>query len=144
MAGATRSVEIHTPIDLLYDVIVDYERYPEFVPWMTGARVLEREGERATVAFELDLIKRIDYVLELEGTRPTQLSWTLRDGRWMRRNDGCWELADLGSRGVRATYTIDLEFEVLVPRGIMTRLAGTNLPRTLEVFRERAESRANP
>ncbi len=140
MTGATRSVEIHAPIDRVYDVIVDYEAYPEFLPTMSAVRVLDREGERAVAEFELDLIKRIRYTLDLQGVRPTRLDWTLKESRWLRGNTGSWVLADLGPRRVRATYTIDLDFQLLVPRGIMSRLAGTSLPQTLDAFRERAEA----
>lgn len=28
----------------LFDLVADIERYPEFIPWVTGARILRREG----------------------------------------------------------------------------------------------------
>lgn len=139
MTGATRSVEIHAPIERVYDVIVDYEAYPEFLSTMSGVRVLERDADRAVVEFEVDLIKHIRYTLELVGERPIRLDWNLTESRWLRRNTGSWVLADLGAQGVRATYSLDLDFELLVPRGITSRLAGTSLPQTLDAFRKRAE-----
>jgi ribosome-associated toxin RatA of RatAB toxin-antitoxin module len=144
MTGVTRSIEIQAPIDTVYGVITDYERYPEFLNHMTAAKVLRRAGGVTTVEFELDLIKVFHYVLNLTDEPPHRLSWTLEEGRWMVRNSGSWELVDLGATGVRATYTIDLDFEIPVPRGIMTRLAGTSLPQSLEAFRRRAEGLANP
>ncbi|MDP7114868.1 MAG: SRPBCC family protein [Myxococcota bacterium] len=95
MTGVTRSIEIQAPIDTVYGVITDYERYPEFLDHMTAAKVLRRADGVTTVGFELDLIKVFHY-------------------------------------------------EIPVPRGSMTRLAGTSLPRSLDAFRRRAQALANP
>ncbi len=33
----------YTP-EQMFDLVVDIERYPEFLPWCTGARIRSREG----------------------------------------------------------------------------------------------------
>ncbi len=142
MTGVTRSIEIQAPIETVFAVIADYERYPEFLAHITGAQILDRGDGEVTAEFELDLIKKFRYVLVLREDPPHRLNWSLAEGRWMVRNDGSWELIDLGDAGVRATYTVDLDFEIPVPRGVTTRLAGTSLPQTLDDFRRRAEELA--
>ena len=142
MAGATRSIEINTSADVLYDVITDYERYPEFLSDMESARVIRSDGENAHVEFTLNLIKRITYTLDLKGQRPNGLRWTLEKAKMFRHNQGSWEIEELGTDRVRATYSIDIGFFVLVPRSISNRLVGSSLPATLEAFKQRAESLA--
>lgn len=41
------------PADLMFSIVADVERYPEFLPWVTGLRVLSREkkaGKEIVVA----------------------------------------------------------------------------------------------
>lgn len=37
----------------MYELVADVERYPEFLPWCTGAEVLERDGELITARLAL-------------------------------------------------------------------------------------------
>jgi len=140
MAGATRSIEINAPADVFYDVIADYERYPEFLSDMETVRVLRQDGENAQVEFTLNLIKRVSYVLDLHGDRPRGVRWNLARAKLFKHNDGSWEIEEIGEGRVRATYSIDIGFFMLVPKGISNRLVGKSLPATLEAFKRRAES----
>ncbi len=45
MAKVTKEVVVETPLERFYDLVVDYERYPEFVPGIHGCRILKREPE---------------------------------------------------------------------------------------------------
>lgn len=142
MAGATRSIEVNAPADVFYDVVADYERYPEFLSDMETVRVLDQDGGNAQVEFTLNLIKRISYVLDLRGDRPRSVRWTLARAKMFKHNTGSWEIEELSERRIRATYSIDIGFFMLVPRGISNRLVGKSLPATLESFKRRAESLA--
>lgn len=142
MAGATRSIEINAPADVFYDVIADYEKYPEFLSDMETVRVLSQDGQNAQVEFTLNLIKRVSYVLDLRGDKPRGVRWTLARAKMFKHNTGSWEIEALGERRVRATYSIDIAFFMLVPKGISNRLVGKSLPATLESFKRRAESLA--
>jgi len=142
MAGATRSIEVNAPAEVLFDVIADYEKYPEFLSDMESVRVLRTDGDDAQVEFTLNLIKRISYVLDLVGDPPRGVRWTLARAKMFKHNTGSWEIEEIGDNRVRATYSIDIGFFMLVPRGISNRLVGKSLPATLEAFKRRAESRA--
>ena len=53
MSGAAqRSIVVHTPPEKLYAVIIDYERYPEFVPNMVKARLVRRDSPSLDSAFQ--------------------------------------------------------------------------------------------
>ena len=142
MAGATRSIEINTPADVFYDVVADYEKYPEFLSDMETVRVLRTDGQKAQVEFTLNLIKRVSYVLDLVGDRPRGVRWTLARAKMFKHNTGSWEIEEIGDNRVRAIYSIDIGFFMLVPKGISNRLVGKSLPATLEAFKRRAESLA--
>jgi coenzyme Q-binding protein COQ10 len=146
MAAVTKEILIDAPVDRVFDVIVDYPRYPEFVPGIRACRVLPGAGEKR-VEYELDLgIKRIRYVLGHLEERPRKVSWSLVSGELMKVSNGAWELRPEGER-THATYTVEIQISKppLVPQVVMDKvsdeLTRVQLPRTLEAFKARAEKR---
>jgi ribosome-associated toxin RatA of RatAB toxin-antitoxin module len=145
MAVVRQEVVIEAPVERLFDVIVDYARYPEFVPGIKACRVLPGQGERL-VEYELDLgVKRIRYVLRHVEERPARVSWTLRSGDMMKVSNGSWELAPAGP-ATRAVYSVEIQIAKppLIPQAVIDRvsdeLTRVQLPRTLAAFKARAES----
>jgi ribosome-associated toxin RatA of RatAB toxin-antitoxin module len=146
VALVSKEVLVEAGVEKLFDVIVDYARYPEFVPGMKGCRVLEVPGAKH-VEYELDLgLRRIRYVLRHEESRPTRVSWSLVSGEVLKVSNGSWELTAEGAR-TRARYSVDIQIAKppLVPQALLDRMSDqmtkVQLPRTLEAFRARAEGR---
>ncbi len=146
MSVVTKQVVIEAPVERVYEIIVDYERYPEFVPGIRKCRVRDAAGERH-VEYELDVgVKRIKYVLRHEEQRPRKVSWSLVSGDMMKVSNGSWELSDDGGR-TRAVYSVEIRIArpPLVPQALVDRvsdeLTRIQLPRTLEAFKARAEAR---
>jgi coenzyme Q-binding protein COQ10 len=144
MAEVSREIVIACAPDRLFDVVVDYAHYPEFVPGIKACRVLPGKGDRQ-VEYELDLgLKRIKYVLRHAEQRPTRVSWTLVSGDWLKVSGGSWELAPEGS-GTRARYSVDIQIAKppLIPQSVIDKLTDemtrVQLPKTLEAFKARAE-----
>lgn len=140
MTEAAADIVIAAPIDRVFDVIADYERYPEFLPEIKSVQVESRVDEVATVTFELELIMRLSYTLRLVAERPSRLRWTLERGKMMTENNGGWDLAPTQDGHTKAIYSLELKLKGLVPRSVSTRLAGQTLPQTLQRFKARAES----
>lgn len=139
MAGATQTVVIDVPREALFDVIRDFEKYPEFLDDMEAATIVRRDGDEAEVEFTLNVIKRISYTLKLVESAPERLEWSLVKGMF-KRNDGGWTLEALPGGRTRATYSIEITIGVFLPGTIVNRLVGKTLPATLQAFKRRAES----
>ena len=139
MPKVEREIIIDAPIERVFDVIVDYERYPEFLSDMKDVEVESREDGVALVSFELEIIMRVGYTLRLVEDRPTSVSWTLEKAKMMSLNEGGWRLEALDARRTRATYGIEVKLRGLIPKSVSTRLIGTTLPDTLARFKARAE-----
>ena len=93
MAQVKKEVVIDASIDAFYDLVVDYERYPEFVPGIRACRIVNGKGDKH-VEYELDLgVKRIRYVLRMIERRPTHVAWSLVSGEMMKVSNGSWDLA---------------------------------------------------
>lgn len=147
MAVVTKQMLVDAPVEKFYEIVVGYEKYPEFVPGIRRCRVRERDGEKQ-VEYELDLgIRRIKYVLRHEEQRPRRVSWSLVSGDMMKVSNGSWELAADGTR-TRAIYSVEIQISrpPLVPQALVDRvsdeLTRIQLPKTLEAFKVRAEGRS--
>lgn len=146
MAVVTKEVLVQAGVERLFEVLVDYPRYPEFVPGIKACRVAEVQGEKH-VEYELDLgLRRIRYVLRHQEQRPTRVSWSLVSGDALKVSNGSWELSPEGN-ATRARYSVDIQVArlPLVPQALIDKMSDqltrVQLPRTLEAFRARAEER---
>ena len=141
MAQASRSVTVTVPPEKLFEVIVDYEKYPEFLPEVKKVKIEAGQGSIKEVTYTVDIkAKVINYTLKHTAERPNNLSWTMIKGEMMKGNDGSWVLKAGTQPGTTdATYTIDLKLSSLVPGFIEKALAEQSLPGLLANFKARAE-----
>jgi ribosome-associated toxin RatA of RatAB toxin-antitoxin module len=146
MSVVTKQVVIDAPLERFYEIVVDYERYPEFVPGIRRCRIRDGRGEKQ-VEYELDLgIRRIKYVLRHEELRPRRVTWSLVSGDMMKVSNGSWDLSADDGR-TRAIYSVEIQISrpPLVPQALVDRvsdeLTRVQLPRTLDAFKARAERR---
>ncbi|MGB8931076.1 MAG: SRPBCC family protein [Anaeromyxobacteraceae bacterium] len=145
MGAITRRIRIAAPIERVWAVIVDYGRYPEFVPGVLSCRVVGSTGGARQVEYTVDLaVRQVRYVLAHHEERPHRVAWSLVRGDLLARSDGSWELTEDGD-GTLASYTVDVQIArpPLVPGFVVDRVADeltrVQLPRTVEAFRARAE-----
>jgi len=133
-------VVINAPVERVFSVIKDYQKYPEFLPEVKSTRLSNRRGDEVDVLYEVDVLKRIRYTLRLKEEPPNRISWTFVEGEVMRDNRGHWLLEDLGGGKTRATYNIEMKLGPLVPKSIVNVLVDSSLPKMLEAFKKRSES----
>lgn len=142
MAGASRTVTIKAPIEKVWSVVTDYEKYPEFLAEQTTVKVKSRTGNVVEAVFGLKLMMEIKYTLRLTETAPTKMSWTMLEGQMMKSNEGGWTLEAISPTETRATYSIEVALKGLVPKSVSTGLIDSTLPKTMEAFKARAEKLA--
>lgn len=141
MAGATRSIVFDAPMDKAFDVIVDYERYAEFLPEVKSVRVSNRNGSTCDVHWEVDVMKTVRYTVRMTEARPSKVSWSFVTGEVMKDNQGSWVLESAGPDKTKATYNVEMALGALVPKAIINKLVETSLPKMLDNFKRRIESR---
>ncbi len=142
MPSAKVEVVVDVPPEKLWDVITDWERYPEFLPELKDVTIHRSGPDGYEISYEVSLIKRIRYKLRFAADAPRGLTWELVESNLLQKNSGAWTLRPEGPAGgaTRATYEVDLEVGQYVPRAILTKLITVSLPRMLAQFKERAES----
>lgn len=142
MPGATTSVIINTTPKLLYKVVTDFEKYPEFLSEMREVDVIKKTAKSAHVEFVIKVIKKIRYTLEYKLTANKKISWGFVEGDTFKNCQGSWTLKEKKKGVTEATYHVEVDFGLFVPRKITEMLVGKNLPSLMRSFKERAESLA--
>ena len=141
MPSARSEVVVDVPPDRFWDVLVDWERYPEFLPELKEIHVHVAEHHRYEVSYVVSLIKQIRYRLRFRAEPARALTWEMAESNLLTKNSGAWRLVPEGPDGARtrASYEVDIEVGAYVPRAILTKLVTVSLPRMLAQFKQRAE-----
>jgi ribosome-associated toxin RatA of RatAB toxin-antitoxin module len=141
----SREMVIRVAVEQFYDLVVDYERYPDFVPSVRSCKVVHVAKGYRDVEYKVDLgVKTIQYVLRHVEVRPEKVTWSLVKGDMMKISNGAWELSPHAGQTL-ARYSVEVQVTKppLIPQGIVDRvsdeLTKVQLPRTLDAFKVRAE-----
>ena len=140
MPQATRTETWDAPIETIYNVITNYSEYPEFVEGCSTVNVLEQSETDARVEFGLNFIKKFKYILHLKHTKPTEISWSLESGDIFKKNEGSWQLKDLGDGKTEVTYGLEVEIKGFAPKTLVNSLTEKNLPAMLKSYHERCKT----
>lgn len=140
MANATRTEVVDIDINKLYDVIIDYAKYPEFVDGVSSIKVLDKTETSAKVEYCVNMIKTFKYTLALKQSRPTDVSWTLESGDLFKKNEGHWKMKDLGNGKTEVTYSLEVDFKIFAPSSILSAVTSKNLPLMMESFFKRTRA----
>ena len=142
MSAAREVIEIDVPMDALYETLVDFDGYADFLGEVSECRRVGGEDGVHLVDYTIQVIKRIQYQLKFVEERPNRLTWSLSSpGKLIAENNGSWELEDIDGARTRATYSLDVKPRVFVPRAVITRLTTITLPSLLKQFKAEAERR---
>jgi uncharacterized protein YndB with AHSA1/START domain len=114
--SASSDVEIHAPLERVWECVADIERSPTWQAGLLEVRVHERDDEgRATVCESRSdaKVRTVNSIVRLAYDAPTRLTWTQERGD-LKSIEGSWVLEDLGRGRTRATYSL-----VVDPGGVL-------------------------
>jgi ribosome-associated toxin RatA of RatAB toxin-antitoxin module len=122
-------------IDQVFQGLTDYESYPDYIPGVVNIELYEplEDGAELSIRYELNLIKKFHYTLNMFHEGNNKIRWSLHDSNLMKKNNGSWTLTEKKS-SVDALYELDIKFKGLVPSAIVKKLTETSLPAMFEGF----------
>ncbi len=125
-------------VEDVFEGIIQYEKYPEYLPGVTEIEVLpaEKSGSSCQVRYELNIIKTFYYVLDMYEEKPGKIWWQLAESNLMKENNGSWQLTEKGSEKTAATYSLEIKFKGLVPSAVTNKVAKSSMPAMLEGFQK--------
>ena len=118
--------------------IRNYQAYPDHLPGVTHIEVLPAKapGSSAQVRYELNIIKKFFYVLDMFEEAPNKIHWSLAESNLMKINNGSWQLDAKDTSTTKAIYSLDVKFKGLVPGSITDSIAKANLPAMMTGFQK--------
>jgi coenzyme Q-binding protein COQ10 len=125
-------------IQKVYSGLGQYQRYPEYLPGVTGIKVLPptQAQSKCQVRYELRIIKEFYYVLNMYEEGPHKIWWDMAESNIMKSNSGSWKLREKSEQSTKAIYTLDIQLKGLIPKAITDRVAEANLPAMLAGFQK--------
>jgi ribosome-associated toxin RatA of RatAB toxin-antitoxin module len=136
-----REIEIDAPLETVFRVISDLEKYPEFLS-TTKEVVMRPTAEGVEADFSIQVIKPIRYTLKFRMDPPRSLQWEFVRGELMKTNSGGWKLEKLSDSKTKAFYCVDATFGWMVPKALVEQVTKLQLPEMLQAFKLRAEEMA--
>ena len=109
MRRVNKSALVPYPAAAMYALVNDVERYPEFLPWCRGAKVLSRSDGEMRASLDLargGFHKTFTTKNSLQPGRA--ITMTLEHGPF-RHLEGRWQFTDLDHEGSKVA--LDMEFE---------------------------------
>jgi coenzyme Q-binding protein COQ10 len=138
MASAKTLETFPCSAEKFYSIIVDYERYPEFLPEVKKCKILKNENGKKLVEFEVSLVKSFKYRLWMTEVAGKSIHWTLESGEVFKTSSGSWVLEPQGD-AVQVQYEVDATFSLFVPGPIAKALVSVNLPMMMKNYRDRVK-----
>ncbi len=136
------TVVIDAPIETCFEVITDFESYPEWNAQISATEVEKSSrGAASQVAFEIDaMIKTIRYVLAYKRKKPNHLSWQSVGGD-VSNITGSYRFAKLDDERTEATCRQEVELGFWLPGPIRRMAEASALEQSVGEFKQEAERR---
>lgn len=145
MADTTCAIQIHCQPELLWSILWDVERYPEFLTETVDCRVQRSDGtpgrQQQQADFRVQLIRPLQYTADMIGEPPTRIEWqAVGVSGALLRHAGSWTIEpDPDRRTCTLSYELDVAFALPIPDAVIRRFADLNLPTMLRQVKARAE-----
>ena len=128
--------------DQLVDLVLDIEKYPEFVPYCLGARVYERnkEGNQILIIADLTIGKgpfKDTYKSNVIFNKEDSSINVTNIGRPLRHLENNWKFIE-SDNGTEILFDIDFEIENKFLNIVMTKSFQYGLNKIADAFQKRA------
>ena len=134
-----RSVLVPHSVESMFDLIEQAEAYPQFLPWCSSVRVLERSDEWVAARIEFSYRQlRFGFETRNPKRRPEWLQVRMVDGPF-RHFQADWRLTPLGGLGCRISFELSYE----ISNSLLDKVAATAVDRVsramVDAFVKRAD-----
>lgn len=126
--------------NFLCDLVADIEKYPEFLPWCRGVRILENDGNdvKAEVTLGNDFVTE-SYRCLVKTDYPYRIDVVYVDGPFKYLNTH-WRFieCDDGTNECKVDFFIDFEFQSSLFQMLFQKMFASVVESIMAAFKERA------
>lgn len=129
----------YTPAQM-FALVDDIERYPEFVPWVTQASVVERRDSEVIARLEMERAGvREKFTTRNTLQAPHRIDLQLVDGPF-KLLEGQWTFESIQNRGTKIGLLIRFEFANPVTALLLSRSFEKSCSELIDAFTKRART----
>ncbi len=142
MPTVLKSVIVPHPARTMFDLVDDVERYPEFLPWCSGAKVYERSDAITRARIDVDYHGLASHFSTLNRKdAPRRMDLEFVEGPF-EEFKGRWSFTALGDSGSRVEFALDYAFSNAGVAALLGPVFGHIIETLVERFVARAEALA--
>jgi ribosome-associated toxin RatA of RatAB toxin-antitoxin module len=139
MQRVTKSVLVPFPAAAMFDLVDRVEHYPAFLPWCSGARVLEAHEGGKTARLDIDYHGvKAHFTTDNANRAGESIVVTLKDGPF-RHLHGEWRFTPLGADACKVELVLAWEFKTHVLERLVGPVFGHIAHTFVDAFVRRAE-----
>lgn len=140
MSTVAKSVIVPHPAGRMFELVDDVESYPEFLPWCSGSKVLERTGQITRARLDIDYHGLKSHFTTVNRKHaPRSMDLDLEEGPFERLK-GKWTFTPLGEGGSRVELKVDYELSSKSMDRLLAPVFGHIMETLVDGFVARAES----
>ena len=135
-------IQIHAPPEVIYAVLWDVGRYPQFLTHVIDAGVIENSNpEQITVELCLDMIRTFECRFDMRGHPTSRVRWWLTEAAdVLESHAGGWTIeAGTNPRTCMLDYKAKIQLKEAIPDSLMGRIVDFDVPTMLRQVKARAE-----
>jgi coenzyme Q-binding protein COQ10 len=115
MFSFSKSIKINAPIEIVYEVLTDFQNYRQLQTELRRVKVVSQTETRAEVKFSVRMILQFKYKLNFKLEPNKSIKWELKKGEFQNENSGYWRLKSLEKNLTSASFKIDIDFPFWLP-----------------------------
>jgi ribosome-associated toxin RatA of RatAB toxin-antitoxin module len=128
----------------MFDLVIDVERYCEFLPWVTGASVIERHEHELVASLTMQRAgMHQTFTTRNAMQRPDRMTMNLVDGPF-RHLEGTWTFSAIGTAGTKVALDMKFEFANPVAALLFGRTFEQSVGELIDAFVVRAKKVHGP
>jgi len=125
---------------VMYDLVMDIEAYPAFVPWVSGARLLEVKANELSAELTMDLagtkhtFQTVDYFMPHKLVEIRLLSGPFKF------LESVWTFEPIDDYSCKVHFSIEFEFKNMMLDLVASPIFGAACKTMVKTFEKRARS----
>lgn len=140
MRAVSRSALVPYSAQEMYDLVVDIESYPNFLPWCAGTEIVSRNEHQVVASIEIAYHKIHKTFATRNVLRPAvSIEMRLVEGPF-KHLYGLWQFGALDARNSRISLDIEFDFSSRVVALALGPVFGGIVNTLVDSFRRRAVS----
>ncbi len=138
---AEKRVLPYTP-EQLFDLVVDVEKYPLFLPWCAALRVRRRSPEEGMIVSDMVIsfkVFRESFTTRTQYTRPNRIDVSYEDGPFKYLINH-WVFTELPDGNTEIDFYVDFEFRSRILEKAIGVVFGKAVRKMIAAFEGRAKA----